>query len=87
MAKVAHHFVDDTVYSIKDVSQTYDVSRRTVANWINNGWLKAENVGTTGAQTRWRILGKDLNEFGKTALGERWSSLRGENWKRIHKKI
>lgn len=33
------------MYTIKDVTETFKISRKTVYKWIKNGWLKPVKIG------------------------------------------
>lgn len=76
-----------TSISVEETASKLGVTCITVRRWIQRGWLEAENVGSVGTRARYTISETSLNKFINGKLKERWSSLRGENWKRIHKKI
>lgn len=49
---------DIEVYTLKEVEDLLQVTRRTIYNWIKAGSLKAFKVGK-----QWRVTGEALREF------------------------
>ena len=46
------------VYTLAEVEEMLEVTRRTLYNWINDGKLKAVKAGN-----RWRVTEEALQEF------------------------
>ncbi len=55
---------DLEIYTLKEVEDLLQVTRRTLYNWIKDGQLKAFKVGRG-----WRITKEALEEFTKTGTG------------------
>lgn len=54
-----------TTYSVRDLSERYDVTMRTVVAWIRSGNLRAVNVARKSGTTkpRWRVTQEALIAF------------------------
>ena len=46
------------IYSLEEIQNMLQVTRRTLYNWIKDGKLRAFKVGK-----EWRVTGKDLQAF------------------------
>ena len=49
---------DIEVYTLEELAEILQVTRRTIYNWIKGGKLKAFKVGKS-----WRVTREALNEF------------------------
>ena len=52
---------DLEVYTLEEITELLQVTRRTIYNWIKDGKLKAFKVGRG-----WRVTKEALEEFTKT---------------------
>lgn len=52
---------DIEVYTLKEIEELLQVTRRTIYNWIKDGKLKAFKVGKG-----WRVSKEALEEFTRT---------------------
>jgi len=55
---------DIEVYTLKEIEDLLQVTRRTLYNWIKDGKLKAFRVGRG-----WRVTKEALEEFTQTGTG------------------
>ena len=56
---------DIEVYTLKEIQDLLQVTRRTLYNWIKGGKLKAFRIGK-----EWRVTKDALEEFTKIGTGE-----------------
>lgn len=56
---------DIEVYTLEELIEILQVTRRTLYNWIKDGKLKAFKVGRG-----WRVTKDALEEFTKTGTGQ-----------------
>jgi excisionase family DNA binding protein len=56
---------DIEVYTLKEIQDLLQVTRRTLYNWIKDGKLKAFRIGK-----EWRVTKEALEEFTKIGTGE-----------------
>ena len=52
---------DIEVYTLKEIEELLQVTRRTIYNWIKGGKLKAFRIGK-----EWRVTKEALEEFTQT---------------------
>lgn len=52
---------DIEVYTLKEIEELLQVTRRTIYNWIKSGKLKAFRIGK-----EWRVTKEALEEFTQT---------------------
>lgn len=57
---------DFEVYTLQEIQDLLQVTRRTLYNWIQGGKLKAFRVGR-----EWRVTREALEEFTQTGTGNR----------------
>lgn len=56
---------DIEVYTLSEIAELLQVTRRTIYNWIKGGKLKAFRAGK-----EWRVTKEALAEFTQTGTGE-----------------
>ena len=55
---------DIEVYTLKEIEELLQVTRRTIYNWIKSGKLRAFRIGK-----EWRVTKEALAEFTQTGTG------------------
>ena len=56
---------DIEVYTLKEIEELLQVTRRTIYNWIKGGKLKAFRIGK-----EWRVTKEALEDFTQTGTEE-----------------
>ena len=56
---------DIEVYTLKEIEELLQVTRRTIYNWIKSGKLRAFRIGK-----EWRVTKEALAEFIQTGTGD-----------------
>lgn len=57
---------DIEVYTLKEIEDLLQVTRRTLYNWIKGGKLRAFRIGK-----EWRVTKEALEEFTQTGTGDK----------------
>lgn len=57
---------DIEVYTLKEIEDLSQVTRRTLYNWIKGGKLRAFRIGK-----EWRVTKEALEEFTQTGTGDK----------------
>lgn len=57
---------DIEVYTLKEIQDLLQVTRRTLYNWIKGGKLKAFRIGK-----EWRVTKEELQRFTQTGTEDR----------------
>ena len=57
---------DIEVYTLEEISDLLQVTRRTLYNWIKGGKLKAFKIGK-----EWRVTKQELEAFTQIGTGEK----------------